>query len=327
MELLEKLTQVYSPSGNENRIREVIENEIKDFVDEMYNDNLGNLIARKKGIGKKLMLCAHMDEIGVLVTFVEDNGFLRFASVGGVPPYCSLYQTVEFENGTKGIVGYEEKIDLKSELSISKMYIDIGASDAKEAQKLVSIGDSAVFCGSFFKNGKNVFSKAMDNRAGVYVLINAIKNIKDSENDLYFVFTVQEELGLRGARACANALNPDMALCIDVTDTGDTPNCNRMAVKLGGGPCIKYMDSSVITHKKINDELKKAAEAAGIEVQHEVLSFGGTDAGAIHTSGAGVMTGAISIPTRYIHTPRECVNTDDLNGAIAVVTEFAQNVR
>lgn len=324
MQLLEKLTQVYSPSGNERKIREVIENEIKPYADEIYTDNLGNLIARKKGSGKKLMLCAHMDEIGVMVTYIEDNGFLRFAPVGGVPPYCSLYQTVEFENGTKGVVGYEEKVDLKTEFNISKMYIDIGASNAGEAKEKISLGDCAVFCGSFIQNGKAVFSKAMDNRAGVYVLINALKNIKNSENDLYFVFTVQEELGLRGARACANAINPDMALCIDVTDTGDTPNCNTMAVKLGSGACIKFMDSSIITHRKINDILKDAAKTANVDVQYEVLTFGGTDAGAIHTSGTGVMTGAISIPTRYIHTPRECVNTDDLNGAIAIVTEFAQ---
>ena len=324
MELLKKLTQVYSPSGNERKVREIIEQEVKSFADEMYTDNLGNLIVRKKGIGRKVMLCAHMDEIGVLVTYVEENGFLRFAAVGGIPPYCSLYQTVEFENGTKGIIGYEEKIDIKTELNLSKMYIDIGAKSAQEAEKLVSIGDSAVFCGQFFQNGKNVFSKAMDNRAGVYVLINVLKNIKNNVNDLYFVFSVQEELGLRGARACANALKPDIGLCVDVTDTGDTPNCNRMAVKLGGGACIKFMDSSVITHKKVNDELKASANAVGAEVQHEVLSFGGTDAGAIHTSGSGVMTGAISIPTRYIHTPRECVNTDDLNGAIAIITDFAQ---
>ena len=324
MELLEKLTQAYSPSGNEAKVREIIENEIKPFVDEMYTDNLGNLIARKKGNGKKLMLCAHMDEIGVIVTYVEENGFLRFAPVGGIPPYCSLFQSVEFENGTKGVVGYEEKIDLKTELNISKMYIDIGAKDSKEAEQLVSIGDSAVFCGQFVKNGKNVFSKAMDNRAGVYVLISALKKIKQSENDLYFVFTVQEELGLRGAKACANAIKPDMAVCLDVTDTGDTPNCNRMAVKLGEGACIKFMDSSVITHKTVNDALKLSAKAAGVNVQNEVLTFGGTDAGAIHTSGNGVMTGAISIPTRYIHTPRECVNTDDLNGAINIITEFAR---
>lgn len=323
MELLEKLTQVYSPSGNEARVRAIIENEIKSYVDEMYTDSLGNLIARKKGAGKKLMLCAHMDEIGIIVTYIEENGFLRFAPVGGIPPYCSLFQSVEFENGTKGVIGYEEKIDLKTELNISKMYIDIGAKDAKEAEEIVSIGDSAVFCGQFIKNGKNVFSKAMDNRAGVYVLINVIKNIKPCENDLYFVFSVQEELGLRGAKACANAINPEMAVCIDVTDTGDTPNCNRMAVKLGEGACIKFMDSSVITHKLVNDALKLAAKTAKVKVQHEVLTFGGTDAGAIHTSGIGVMTGAISIPTRYIHTPRECVNTDDLNGAISIITEFA----
>lgn len=325
MELLKKLTQTYSPSGNEERIREIIKSEINDCCDEIYTDNLGSLIAHKNGGGKKIMLCAHMDEIGLLVTYIEENGFLRFAPVGGVPTYCSLFQSVEFANGVRGVIGYEEKIDIKSELSYSKMYIDIGAADAKEAEKLVSVGDAAVFCGEFSGNGDSAMSKAMDNRAGVWVLINVMKNLDNVKNDLYFVFSTQEELGLRGARAAAYDISPDIGLAVDVTDTGDTPNCNKMAVKLGGGACIKMMDNSIITHKKVNDALKKSADTVGVEVQYEVLSFGGTDAGAIHTSGAGVMTGAVSIPTRYIHTPHECVNMNDLRGAAAVIGEFVNS--
>lgn len=324
MELLKKLTQTYGPSGNEERICELIKSEVEGFADEIYNDNLGNLIVRKKGSGKKIMLSAHMDEIGIMVTYIEENGFLRFAAVGGVPLYCSLYQTVEFADGTKGVVGYEEKINLKTELDITKMYIDIGASSRKEAEETVNIGDCAVFCGSFTKCGKNISSKAMDNRAGVYVLIRVLKSLSARINDLYFVFSAQEEIGLRGAKAAANALLPDIGLAVDVTDTGDTPECNTMAVKLGGGPCIKYMDNSIVTHKIVNDALKICALEVGTDVQNEVLSFGGTDAGAIHTAGAGVMTGAVSIPTRYIHTPRECVNINDLNGAVELISEFVK---
>lgn len=322
MELLKKLTGTYSPSGNEGLIREVITEEIREYADEITTDNMGNLIVRKKGNGKKILLAAHMDEIGLLVNFIDEKGFLRFAPVGGVMPYCALYQTVVFENGVEGTVAYEEKEDLKKDFSINKMYIDIGASSDREAMERVSIGDSAVFKGDLRITGDMVTSKALDNRIGVYILIEVLKKIKSPENDLYFVFTTQEELGLRGARAAANAICPDVGLAVDVTDTGDTPNCNPMAVKLGDGPCIKFMDNSIITHKEVNDALKASAQNTQTPVQYEVLKFGGTDAGAIHTSGIGVKTGAVSVPTRYIHTPRETVNMTDVEGAINIISDF-----
>lgn len=325
MELLKKLTQTYSPSGSEEQIRALIESEISSYADEIYTDNLGSLIAHKKGPGKRIMLSAHMDEIGLLVNYIEDNGYLRFSPVGGIMPYCALYQSVVFQNGTRGTVAYEEKIDLKKEFDITKMYIDIGASDAKEAEGMISLGDCAVFCGDFIQNGDVVTSKAMDNRAGVYVLIRVLKQLKDAKNDLYFVFSTQEELGLRGAKAAANAISPDIGLAVDVTDTGDTPNCNRMAVKLGKGACIKLMDNSIITHKVVNDALKASAERVSADVQYEVLTAGGTDAGAIHTSGTGVMTGAVSIPTRYIHTPRETVSMNDIADAVDIIADFVNS--
>jgi len=322
MELLKKLTQTFSPSGNEKLIRSVIENEVKAYADEIYTDNMGNLIVHKKGNGKKIMLAAHTDEIGLLVNYVEENGFLRFAPIGGVMPYCALYQTVVFENGVSGTVAYEEKENLKKDFDFNKMYIDIGASSEEEALKMISLGDSAVFKGDFRINGNCVSSKAMDNRVGVYVLISVLKEITNPKNDLYFVFTSQEELGLRGAKAAANSIEPDVGIAVDVTDTGDTPNCNRMAVKLGKGACIKLMDKSIITHREVNDALKKAAEETSTPVQFEILSFGGTDAGAIHTSGTGVKTGAVSIPARYIHTPCETVNMKDVAGAVDIILSF-----
>ena len=323
MELLKKLTQTYSPSGNESRIRELVRSLVEPCADEVYDDNLGNLVVHKKGNGKKIVFAAHMDEIGLLVNYLDDKGFLRFAPLGGIMSACALYQSVEFESGIRGVVSYEGKEDIKKGIDITKMYVDIGAQSATDAG--IEIGDSAVFCGDFFQNGDFVSAKAMDNRAGVYVLIKALMQTDKSPNDLYFVFTTQEELGCRGAKAAANAIAPDIALAVDVTDTGDTPECERMAVKLGEGPCIKYMDNSIITHKKVNDVLKNCAKQNGIPVQYEVLSFGGTDAGAIHTSGTGVMTGAVSIPTRYIHTPHECVSQKDLMGAIELIVAFASS--
>lgn len=322
MELLRKLTQAYAPSGREDSLAELIKTIISSYVDEVYADGMGNLIAHKYGTGKKIMLAAHIDEIGLLVNYIDDKGFLRFAPLGGVMPYASLYQRVVFQNGVTGVVAYEEKADLKTDFSLEKMYIDIGASSREEAEKKVSIGDSAVFLGGFTLMGDIAISKALDNRAGAWVLINVIKNLEACTNDIYFVFSSQEELGCRGAKSVSNAVKPEMALSIDVTDTGDTPECKRMAVKLGDGPCIKYMDSSIITHKYVNGALRDSANKVNVNLQSEVLTFGGTDAGAIHTSGTGVMTGAISIPTRYIHTPSECISINDLKGAVDVITHF-----
>lgn len=323
MKLFEQLLQANAPSGNEGCISDLIAGEIASHVDEVYTDNMGNLVAHIRGDGKRILVAAHMDEIGILVNFIDKNGFLRFAPLGGVMPHCALYQRVKFQNGVIGIVAHEEKNDVKKKLDFTTMYVDIGAASLEEAAELVSIGDSASFCGEtvFTRSGK-VISKALDNRAGVYALIRAIKSLKSTPNDLYFVFTVQEELGCRGAAVAANAIEPDIALCVDVTDTGDTPECNRMAVKLGKGPCIKYMDNSIITHKYVNDILRQVAQAEAIDVQHEVLNFGGTDAGAIHISGNGVMTGALSIPTRYIHTPGECVCMEDVEGCARLISGF-----
>lgn len=324
MELLKKLTEVYSPSGNEDGIHSIIKSEVTKFADEVYTDALGNLVVHIKGNGKRALVCAHADEIGVMATFIDDNGFIRFAPVGGLGKFTSLYQRVRFANGTVGVVAYEEAIEDMKDLKLSNMYIDIGAKNKEEAEKIVSIGDMAVFEGKLETAGDNIISKALDDRIGVYILIDVIKHIRNSPYDLYFVFTSQEEVGLRGARGVAFDVNPDVALAVDVTDTGDIPNCKRMAVKLGGGACIKIMDRSVICSKRVCDKLTQVAEDKDIKVQYEVLECGGTDAGAIQPARGGVLTGAISVPTRYIHTPSEMVNINDVNECIRLITEFLQ---
>ncbi len=322
MEVLRKLTGTWSPSGNEEPAAKLIKEQIAGYVDEITTDALGNLIAHKKGVGKKIMLSAHMDEIGLIVVDIDDNGFLRFAAVGGVDVFPSLYQRVRFANGTAGVVAYEESLDEMKDLKFDKMYIDIGAVSKEEAMEKVSIGDIAVFEGGLERLGGAIMSKALDNRIGVYVLIDVIKQVTASPYDLYFVFSSQEEVGLRGAKAAAFAIEPDVGIAIDVTDTGDTPNCKKMAVKLGGGPAIKVKDSSVICHPKVRTALEAAAKADGVAYQHEIMTDGGTDAGAIHTSRGGVMTGAVSIPARYIHTPSELVRVDDVNGTIRLLAAF-----
>lgn len=324
MKLLEKLTRINSPSGSEGAIRELIENEIKDYCDEIGTDALGNLIAHKKGNGAKIMFAAHMDEIGVAVSFIDDNGFIRFTAVGGlcVKELCGC--KVRFANGTVGVIGSEEEsFDKKAD--IKKLYIDVGAKNKKDAEKKVKIGDSAAFIGGYYKSGDTVISKALDNRAGCYVLIEAMKKITAAENDLYFVFTVQEEVGLRGAKTAAFAIEPDFAVAVDVTDTGDTPDAPLMAVSLGKGAAIKVMDRSVLCDSDVRTHMLETAKANKIPYQLEIMTDGGTDAGAIHLSKSGVKTGGISVPTRYIHSPSEMASVSDIKACIALTSALAES--
>lgn len=318
MELLKILTSEYGPSGREDKIRDKISKEAEKFADEVYSDPLGNLIAHKKGKGEKIMIAAHMDEIGAIATVIDENGFIRFSAVGGLYNKDLLARRVRFENGTVGVIGSEED---NKDRKIGKMYIDIGAKNREEAEKHVSTGDMAVFEGAFVENDKTVISKALDNRAGCYVMLEAMKRV-NSDNDLYFVFTSQEEVGLRGAKTAAYSIAPQYALAIDVTDTGDTPEGIKMEVKLGKGAAVKVMDRSVLCDSYIRNLLIELAKENNIPYQLEIMNDGGTDAGAISLAGAGVRTGGISIPTRYIHSPSEMVSKSDLENCISLLCAF-----
>ena len=313
-DLLGLLTATYGPSGNEDPIRELIENEIKDYVDELSTDALGNLIAVKKGngTGKKVMIAAHMDQIGLIVTGIDDKGFLRFSNIGGVSVLNIINRRVKFKDGTCGVVSYESEIDDIKKLTLQKMYIDIGAKNKEEAAERVEIGDVAVYDAPMFASGDRLSACAMDNRVGCAVAIEALKRVKESDHDLYFVFTVQEELGLRGARTSAYGIMPDIGIALDVTLTGDTPNARRMAIKLGQGPAIKVKDSSVISHPMVKNLMIKRAKEANIPYQLEVLEAGGTDSGAIHLTASGVPSGVISVPCRYVHSGQEMIDLRDM---------------
>lgn len=325
MKLLKKLTAADGVSGNEEEIRKVIIDEIKDCCDEYTVDAMGNLIAHKKGDGARVMLAAHMDEIGVMVTYIDDNGFARFSPIGGLYVRELVHRRVRFANGTIGVIGSEEKA-FNEKPEISKLYIDIGAASKKEAEQRISIGTAAAFIGETVVSGKTVVSKALDNRAGCYMLIKAMQNIKAPKNDLYFVFTTQEEVGLRGAKAAAYSVNPQYAVAVDVTDTGDTPECPVMAVKLGGGAAIKVMDRSVMCDADVRCAMIEAAKKHNIKYQLEIMADGGTDAGAIHLTRAGVKTGGISLPTRYVHSPSEMADMDDLKACVKLLAAVADEL-
>jgi tetrahedral aminopeptidase len=315
--LLQQLTEAFGPSGFEDRIRDLVCAEVQGLADEIRVDALGNLIVRKKpskpnGESKKIMIAAHMDEIGLIVSHVDRNGFLRFSPIGGVFRRYILGGRVRFLNGTEGVIGYD-RIDSPHELpNLDKMYIDVGATSPKDCP--VQIGDVAAFDRPFADLGRRLVAKSMDNRAGVLVAIEALRLLqaKVSPHDLYFVFTTQEEVGIRGAATSAYGIDPDAGVAVDVTPTGDTPHALKMEMALGKGPCIKFQDVGAISDPRIVQWMIRAAEKNRIPYQREVLLVGGTDARAIQSVRAGVPAGCISIPVRYVHSPSEMIDYEDL---------------
>lgn len=322
-ELIKKLTSVNSVSGNEETISQIIKEEIIKYVDKIYSDTMGNLIAVKNGSGPSVMFCAHMDQIGIIVSYIEDNGFIRFSNMGGVDKRNVYSRRVIFKNGIEGIVCCEQKAD--KDVKLDNYFIDIGASSKEEALSMISIGDTATYTAEFIELGKyKIASNAMDDRVGCACLIQAIKNINYNENTIYFVFTVQEELGLRGAKTAGFTVEPDYAIAIDVTHTGDTPNCEYSNIELSKGPTIKFKDNGIIANKKIKESIIKIARDNNIEFQPEVLSGGSTDVGAIQTSKAGVLCTGISIPTRYIHSPVETVDIRDVENTVKFIEKICE---
>ncbi len=323
MELLKKLCAVTAPSGNEAPICAVIEEELRSLADEVYTDSMGNLIARKGSSGKKIMFAAHMDEIGILVTFIEESGLIRFQNLGGLRLATMLGQRVRFLNGTVGCVQLTGGVEI-TKAKMTDFYIDIGAKDKAEAEAQVAIGDVAGFVAEFTETQNAVMAKSIDNRVGCYVLLEALRQAQDTPNEIYAVFTVQEELGLRGAGVAAHAIEPDMAIAIDVTATGDTPGADTMYVKLGGGAAVKIKDGGILSHPDVVAALEQAAQENDILTQREVLLSGRTDVGVIHLTRDGIPSGAISVPTRYIHSPAELAYKSDIAACVALAAKIMQ---
>jgi len=321
--LLKTLTETYAPSGYEDAVRKIIQKEVKPYADEIRVDAMGSLIVRKKPTvaaqnSKRIMLAAHMDEIGVIVSHVDKNGFVRFASNGGVFGRYTLGARVRFMNGVTGVIGFDKLESVDQAPSLSKMYIDVGASSRSDCP--VKVGDFGAFERSYMEMGNRLVAKSMDDRAGVVVLIEALKSIKITPHDLYFVFTTQEEVGTRGAGTAAYSIDPEIGIAIDVTGTGDTPASLKMSMELGKGPCVKVRDPGMLSDMRVVEWMASTAEKAKIPYQREVLLVGSTDAKAIQVTRAGVMSGALSIPCRYIHSASEMVDYEDLKNSVKLLT-------
>jgi tetrahedral aminopeptidase len=319
-ETLEKLTEAFGPSGSEQQVRDVIRAMVEPLADEVRVDALGNLYAIKHGAGKRVMLAAHMDEIGIIVGYVDEKGFLRFSSIGGLRRLCLVGSRVRFADGSIGVIGVEKLEDQNKTPGLDKMYIDVGAKSKAEVKQRV--GDVACMDRPFVDAGDRVIGKAMDDRAGCAMLIEVMRLLAVCEHEVSFVFTTQEEVGTRGAMTCTYCLDPDIAIAIDVTDIGDTPKAPTMAVSLGDGIAIKVRDGGMLAHPAVKDLLVQRAEENGIRFQMEVLDGGTTDARAMQTTRGGIPSGVLSIPCRYIHTPSEMVDYGDVQGAVKLLVEM-----
>ncbi|HLO30279.1 MAG TPA: M42 family metallopeptidase [Anaerolineales bacterium] len=321
--LLQTLTETFGPSGYEDKVREIVFNEVKLLADETKVDALGNLIVQKHANKvtkdtRKIMIAAHMDEIGVIVSHVDGNGFVRFSQLGTVFKRYVLGSRVRFLNGTRGVIGFDRLDNINELPTLDKVYIDVGATGKKDCP--VKIGDIAAFDRTYSELGNRLVAKSMDDRVGVLVAIEALRALKSTLHELYFVFTTQEEVGTRGATTSAYGVDPDIGIALDVTPSGDTPHALQMEMALGKGPCIKIQDVSMIADPRVVQWMIRAAEKNKIPYQREVLLIGGTDARAIQLTRAGVPAGCISIPVRYVHSPSEMVDYSDVQNAVKLLT-------
>lgn len=337
-DLLKEICETPGAPGHEHRIRQLIQKIVKPLVNELYLDSMGSIVAVKKGKeDKKVMIAAHMDEISFIVTHIDEEGFVRFHTLGGFDPKTLTAQRVIIhgKEDVLGVMGSKPIHLMKQEEKskapqISDYFIDTGmASD--EVKKLVNVGDPITRERSLVEMGECVNGKSLDNRVSVYILIETLQALADREvpYDIYAVFTVQEEVGLRGAINSAGHINPDFGLGLDVTIAFDVPGAqpHEMVSKLGKGTAIKIMDGSTICDFRMVDFLKKQAEENEITWQPEVLPAGGTDTAGIQRFGKdGSIAGAISIPLRHIHQVIEMAHKDDIENTIKLLTKALENL-
>lgn len=324
-DLIKKLAEAWGPSGYEHHIRKIIHDEVADLADEVTVDALGNLICRIGKSGPKIMVAAHMDEIGLVATFVEPRtGYLRFSPIGGLNTTTLFGNRVRFENGTLGVIGAHDSWSAQSDLS--NYYIDVSDGNGTSA---VEAGSPAGFWREFEERGTRLVAKSMDDRIGCVVAIETLRRLKKRRkrvpNQVYFAFTVQEEVGLRGARPAAYSIEPDVGIALDVTRTGDEVKNAKMAVRLGGGAAIKVHDPGLVVPPAVRDWMLNRAQADGIPHQLELLAAGTTDASGIQLARAGVPSGCISIPTRFIHTTSETVDIRDVQACVDLLAGLLGN--
>lgn len=334
-DLLAELCRTPGAPGHEAPIRGVVARELGPLVDECWTDPLGNFVARKTGSGPRLMLCAHMDEISFMVQHIEDSGFLRVLPLGGFDAKTLTAQRV-IVHGREDLLGVMGTTavhlmsddDRKRPPKLEDFYIDVGLP-AERVRELVRLGDVVTRERELARLGNLVTSKSLDNRAGLYVLIEAMRVLGPHECEIFAVAAVQEEVGLRGARVAAARIRPQLALAMDITLANDGPGtaAHQHVSTIGGGAAIKVYDTSVIVPASVVDHLLEVASARGIAHQLEIMPRGGTDTRELQLSGDGAIAGCVSIPTRYVHQSVETLDPDDLDASVDLVAAFCETAQ
>ena len=337
-DLLKRLCETPGIPSREERIRKLVIDELRPLVDEVSLDAMGNVIGLKKGAGgPKVMIAAHMDEIGFMVKFIDDRGFIRVHPVGGWDPRTMVAQRV-YVHGHSGesllgtlmpaakpihVLTEEEK---KKPPQIEEFFVDVGLPVDK-VKAMVEAGDMVTMARTTERVGNTIVSKTLDNRVSVFVMIEALRKVGKHQCEILAVATTQEEVGLRGATTAAYSLEPDIGIALDITLANDFPGPSdyEHITRLGEGVAIKLMDSSLICHPKLVRHFRDVAEKHRIKHQLEILSRGGTDAGGIQRSRGGVPSFTLSIPTRYVHTVNEMASVDDIQGAIDLLARYLED--
>ncbi|MBO5021670.1 MAG: M42 family peptidase [Clostridia bacterium] len=320
-QLIKSLCMIDGISGNEDNVREFITRQIKDYC-EYHIDNLGNIIAFKKGKKrpqKKVMLDAHMDEVGLIITSINCEGFLKFQTVGGIETASLINRKVKINGQLFGVIGMKpvhlsKKEQAKKLPKVDELYIDIGAKTETDAKAVVSLGDTAVICSEFYETEDKILCKALDDRVGCAILIELIKSY--NEYDFYAVFSTQEEVGLRGARVAAFSLMPQSAIILEGTTAADMAHMDRekTVCKLGCGAAVSFMDKATVYDR----EYYNAAFKSGIKCQPKAAVTGGNNSGAVHLTGEGIRTIALSVPCRYIHSASSVCDKADIDSALSL---------
>ncbi|MEA3430651.1 MAG: M42 family peptidase [Nanoarchaeota archaeon] len=332
-ELLIKLINTFGPSGSEHPVRKIIEKEMKDYVDEMYTDKFGNLICHKSGKGRKVMLAAHMDEIGLIIREIKDDGKIKFSAVGGIDPATLLGQYVAIldrnnDISCTGVISYQELQEdllIEEPPEMNELHVDTGLNKKELTKKKIGIGAYVVpFQEARYLGNKNIIAgKALDDRIGCFVLCELAKKLKRTENDIYYVFTVQEEVGLYGAEVAVYKIDPDWGIAIDVTNAEDYDK--ECVVQLGKGPVMSIMDAEMISNRCINDWLLQIARKKAIPLQFKVDDTGTTDATKIMMSRGGVPSTVVGVAIRNLHSTISVANMKDIKDAIDLLHELLKN--
>lgn len=319
--LIKSLVEAWGPSGYEHEVRSLIQRYVAGFAGDVRVDTGGNLICRIGQGGTKVMIAAHMDEIGFVVHHIDREGYARFSMLGGLFPITLHGNRVRLADGTIGVIGADNWYSATQVPKLTDCYIDFSAGLDHVSQ--IKVGDVGTMWREYAERGDRIIAKSLDDRIGCVVVIETMRRIaeKGTPHEVYFVFTTQEEVGLRGARTSAFGVAPDYAIAVDVTPTGDQPKTEKAAVRLGAGAAIKARDAAHIVPPAFKNLLLKRAEDAQIPHQLEVLDMGSTDAAAIQLSGAGIPSAAVSIPVRFVHTTSETVDVHDIEACIDLLVE------